>query len=49
MELRGSPRLETPIPPSYPQILNNHKEIWDQNETGLILDIWWLNNPAPVN
>jgi hypothetical protein len=48
MELRGPPRLKTPIPPSNPQILNTHKEIWDQNEIGLILDVWWFNNPALV-
>jgi hypothetical protein len=48
VELRGPPRLKIPIPPSNPQILNTHKEIWDQNELRLILDVWWLNNPAPV-
>jgi hypothetical protein len=40
VELRGFPRLETPIPPSNPRILRIHKEIWDQNEVGLILDVW---------
>jgi hypothetical protein len=40
--------LKTPIPPSNPQILNTHKEIWDQNEVGLILDVWGINNPTPV-
>jgi hypothetical protein len=48
VELRGSPRLKTPIPPSNPQILNTHKEIWDQIEIKLILDVWWFNIPAPV-
>jgi hypothetical protein len=48
VELRSSPRLETLIPPSNPQILNIHKEIWDQNEIGLILDIWRFNIPAPM-
>jgi hypothetical protein len=42
------PRLKTPIPPSNPLILNTHKEIWDQNEIGLILDVWWSNIPASV-
>jgi hypothetical protein len=45
----GSPPcLKTPIPPSNPLILNTHKEIWDQNKVGLILDVRWFNNPAPV-
>jgi hypothetical protein len=48
MELRGSPRLETPISPSYPQILKTHKDIWDRNKIGLILDVWWFSIPAPV-
>jgi hypothetical protein len=48
VELRDSLRLKTPIPPSNPQILNTHKEIWDQNEIGLILDVGWFNIPAPV-
>jgi hypothetical protein len=48
VELRGSLRLKTPIPPSNPQILNTRKEIWDQNELVLILDLWWFNIPAPV-
>jgi hypothetical protein len=49
MELRGPPCLKTPIPHSNPQILNTHKEIWGQNEIGLILDVWWFNNPASVD
>jgi hypothetical protein len=48
VELRGSPHLETPIPPSNPQILNTHEEILDQNKVGLILDVWWFNIPALV-
>jgi hypothetical protein len=48
VELRGPPRLKTPIPPSDPQILNTHKEIFFQIEFILILDVWWFNNPAPV-
>jgi hypothetical protein len=48
VELSGPPLLKTPIQPSNPGILNTHKEIWDQNEFGLILDIWRFNNPAPV-
>jgi hypothetical protein len=48
MELWGPLRIETPIPPSNPRILNTHKEIWDQNEIGLILDVWWFNIPAPM-
>jgi hypothetical protein len=28
VELRGPPRLGTPIPPSNPPILNTHKEIF---------------------
>jgi hypothetical protein len=44
----GFPRFETPIPPSNPQILNTHNESWDQNEIGIILDVWWFNNPALV-
>jgi hypothetical protein len=46
--MKGSPRLKTPIPPSNLLILNTYKEIWDQNEVGLILDVWWFNNPVPV-
>jgi hypothetical protein len=46
MELRGPLRLKTPIPPSNPQILNTHKEIWDQNELVVILDVWWFNIPT---
>ena len=38
----------SPIPPSKLQILNTHKEIWDQNEILLILDDWWFDNPALV-
>jgi hypothetical protein len=48
MELRDLPPLQTSIPPSNPQILNTLKEIWDQDEIGLILDVWWFNIPAPV-
>jgi hypothetical protein len=48
VELRDSARLKTPIPPSNPRILNTHKEIWDQNEIGLILEVWWFNNPTLV-
>jgi hypothetical protein len=48
VEWRGPPRLKTPITPSDPQILNTHKEIWDQNELVLILDVWWFNIPTPV-
>jgi hypothetical protein len=44
VELRGPPRLGTPIPPSSPRILNTHKEIFVQIEFILILDVWWLNN-----
>jgi hypothetical protein len=44
----GSPHLKTPIPHSNPRIENTHKEIWDKNEIGLILDVWWFNIPAPV-
>jgi hypothetical protein len=44
----GPPCLKTPIPPSNPRILNTHNEIWDQNEIALILDVWWFNNPGPV-
>jgi hypothetical protein len=32
--------LKTPIPPSNPQVLNTHIEIWDRNKVGLILDVW---------
>jgi hypothetical protein len=31
--------LGTPIPPSNPQILNTHKQIFIQNEFILILDV----------
>jgi hypothetical protein len=48
MELRGPPRLKTPIPHSNPRILNTHKEILINNEIALILDVWWFNNPAPM-
>jgi hypothetical protein len=47
-ELRDPPCLETPIPPSNPQILNTHKEIFIQIELTLILDVSWFNNPASV-
>jgi hypothetical protein len=30
VELRDSPRLRTPIPPSNPRILNTHKQIFIQ-------------------
>jgi hypothetical protein len=40
MDFRDSLYLKTPIPPSNPQSLNTHKEIWDQKEIGLILDVW---------
>jgi hypothetical protein len=46
--MKGVPHSKTPIPHSNPQILNTHTEIWDQNEIGLILDVWWFNIPAPV-
>jgi hypothetical protein len=48
VELRDPPRLKPPIPPSNPLILHTHKEICDQNEVGLILDVWWFNNPVPM-
>jgi hypothetical protein len=31
------------------QILNTHKKILIQIEFILILDVWWFNNPAPVD
>jgi hypothetical protein len=40
--------METWIPPSNTQILNTHKEIFIQIEFILILDVWWFDNPAPV-
>jgi hypothetical protein len=40
VELRGPPRLGTPIPPSNPWILNSHKEIFIQIEFIIILDVW---------
>jgi hypothetical protein len=40
--------METWIPPSNPQILNIHKEIFIQIEFILILDVWWFNNPVQV-
>jgi hypothetical protein len=40
VELRGSPRLKTPIPPSNPQVLNTHKEILINNKIRLFLDVW---------
>jgi hypothetical protein len=48
VELRGPPRLGTPIPPSNPRILNTHKEIFIQIEFILILEVWWFNNPTSV-
>jgi hypothetical protein len=48
VELRGPPRLKTQIPHSNPWTLKTHKEIWDQNEVGLILDVCWFNIPTPV-
>jgi hypothetical protein len=48
VELRGPPWLRTPIPPSNPQSLNTHKDIFIQIKFMLILDVWWFNNPAPV-
>jgi hypothetical protein len=42
------PSLKTPIPHSNPLILNTHKEIWGQNEVGLILDVWWFNIPTSM-
>jgi hypothetical protein len=48
LELRGSPRLKTPIPHSNPRILNTYKEILINNKNALILDVWWFNIPAPV-
>jgi hypothetical protein len=47
-KLRGPPRLGTPLPPSNHRILNTYKEIFIQIEFILTLDIWWFNNPAPV-
>jgi hypothetical protein len=44
----GIKGLKTPIPPSNPQVLNTLKEIWDRNEVGLILDVWWFNFPPAV-
>jgi hypothetical protein len=38
--IKVSPLLKTPIPPSNPEILNTYKEILDQNELRLILDVW---------
>jgi hypothetical protein len=49
MELKGPPRLGTPIPPLNPRILNTYKHIFIQNDLTLILDVWWFNNPAPVD
>ena len=42
------PCFKTPIPPLDPQILNTHEEIWAQIKIMLILDVWWFNNPAPM-
>jgi hypothetical protein len=42
------PRLETPIPPSNPPILNTHKEIFIQNDITLFSDVWCFNNPILV-
>jgi hypothetical protein len=44
VELRGPPHLETPIPPSNPQILNTYKQIFIQNDLTLILDVWWFES-----
>jgi hypothetical protein len=49
MDLSGPPCLETPIPHSNPWIKKTHKGIRVQNEIRLILDVWWFNNPAPVD
>jgi hypothetical protein len=49
MELRDPPCLKTPIPHSNPQILNTYKEILINNKIRLFLDVWWFNNPAPVD
>jgi hypothetical protein len=41
--IKGSPQLENPnftFKASNPQIKKTHKEILDQNELLLILDIW---------
>jgi hypothetical protein len=43
VELRESPCLKTLIPHSNPRIKKTHKEILDQNEIGLILDVWLFN------
>jgi hypothetical protein len=48
VELRGPPRLKTPIPSSNPLILNTYKKNLDENEVGLILDVWWFSIPTPV-
>ena len=42
------PLTKIPIPPSNLQILNNHLEIWVQNEIMQILDVWWFKNLAPL-
>jgi hypothetical protein len=46
--IKGSLCVKNPNSPFKPLNLNTHKEIWDQNEIVLILDVWWFNNPAPV-
>jgi hypothetical protein len=48
VELRGSPRLKTPIPPSNPQILNIHKEVLINNKIRVFLYVRWFHNPALV-
>ena len=48
MWIKGSPHFKIPIPPLNLQIVNTHKQIWDQNEIRLNIDIWWFDNPAPM-
>jgi hypothetical protein len=48
VDVRGPPRLKSPIPPLYPRIKNTDKDILINNKIALILDVWWLINPAPV-
>jgi hypothetical protein len=48
VDLIGPPRFKTPIPHPNPRIKKTNKGIWVQNKIRLILDVWWFNNPAPV-
>ena len=41
------PELKIPLPPWKPQILNDHEEMWPQDEIMLILDVWWFKIRAP--